>query len=103
MADVKYLLIGGGLASFHCAKNIRRTDADSAEIDGDLTLRGVTRPITIAADFNQAGINPVDKAYTIGFDGKARIRRSEFGIAYGLPLLGDEVTLHFEAEFKRAA
>ena len=85
------------------ATGIRRTDADSAEIDGDLTLRGVTRPITIAADFNQAGINPVDKAYTIGFDGKARIRRSEFGIAYGLPLLGDEVTLHFEAEFKRAA
>ncbi|MGE0058701.1 MAG: NAD(P)/FAD-dependent oxidoreductase [Dehalococcoidia bacterium] len=30
MADVKYLLIGGGLASFHCAKNIRRTDAEGS-------------------------------------------------------------------------
>lgn len=83
------------------ATSIRMTDADSAEITGNLTLRGITRPIVMAADFNQAGINPVDQQYTVGFDGRARIKRSEFGINYGLPLLGDEVTLHFEAEFKR--
>ena len=37
--------------------------------------------------------------YTVGFDGEAKIKRSDFGISYGLPLLGDEVTLHLEAEF----
>jgi polyisoprenoid-binding protein YceI len=82
------------------ATGIRMTDADSAEITGNLTLRGVTKSIVIAADFNQAGTNPVDKHYTVGFDGEAKIKRSDFGINYGLPLLGDEVTLHFEAEFK---
>ena len=82
------------------ASRIRMIDADSAEITGNLTLRGVTKPIVIVADFNQAGVNPVDKQYSVGFDGYARIKRSEFGVAYGLPVLGDEVTLHFEAEFK---
>ena len=85
-------------ASFR-ATSVRRTDADSADITGNLTLRGITRPIVIKADFNQAGVNPVSKLYTVGFDGEARIKRSDFGISYGLPMLGDDVTLHFEAEF----
>ena len=83
------------------ATSIRPTDADSADIAGNLTLRGVTRPILIRADFNQAGVNPLDKVYSVGFDGRAKIKRSDFGINYGLPALGDEVTLHFEAEFKQ--
>lgn len=86
-------------ASFR-ATGIRLVDRDTAKIAGNLTLRGVTRPIEIEADFNQAGINPVDKQYSLGFDGEAKIKRSDFGIAYGLPVLGDEVTLHLEAEFK---
>ena len=81
------------------ATRIRRVDADSAKIDGQLTLRGVTKPVTIDAEFNQAGVNPVSKLYTIGFDGETKIKRSDFGIDYGLPVLGDEVELHLEAEF----
>lgn len=86
-------------ASFR-ATNVRLVDRDTANITGNLTLRGVTRPIVIKADFNQAGINPVDKQYTLGLDGEAKVKRSDFGINYGLPMLGDEVTLHLEAEFK---
>ncbi|MEA1073289.1 YceI family protein [Sphingomonas sp. LY29] len=82
------------------ASSIRIVDRDTASISGDLTLRGVTRPIVIKADFNQAGVSPADKKYTVGFDGEAKIKRSDFGIIYGLPLLGDEVTLRLEAEFK---
>lgn len=82
------------------ATGIRMIDADSASITGNLTLRGITKPIVMTADFNQAGISPADKKYTVGFDGHARIKRSDFGISYGLPLIGDEVTLHMEAEFK---
>ena len=82
------------------ATSMRLIDRDSAAITGNLTLRGVTRPVTIEADFNQAGINPVDQKYTLGFDGETTIKRSDFGINYGLPMLGDEVTLNLEAEFK---
>lgn len=86
-------------ASFR-ATGIRLVDRDTAKITGNLTLRGVTKSIEIQADFNQAGVNPVDKQYSLGFDGEATIKRSEFGIGYGLPMLGDEVKLHLEAEFK---
>lgn len=82
------------------ATSMRLIDRDSAAITGNLTLRGVTRPVTIEADFNQAGINPVDQKYSLGFDGETTIKRSDFGINYGLPMLGDEVTLNLEAEFK---
>ena len=73
-------------------------DPREAEITGDLTLRGVTRPVSIDARFNQSG--ELFGAYVVGFDGETTIRRSDFGIEYGLPLLGDEVTLHIEAEFR---
>lgn len=73
-------------------------DPREAEITGDLTLRGVTRPVTIEARFNQAG--EVFGAYVVGFDGEATVKRSDFGINYALPVLGDDVTLHIEGEFK---
>ena len=75
------------------------TDASRATVQGDLTLRGVTRPVTMTVRFNQAG--PSMGAYKAGFDGEATVRRSDFGITYGAPVLGDEVHLHIEGEFIR--
>lgn len=75
------------------------TDATRGAVVGDLTLRGVTRPVTMQVKFNQAG--PSMGAYKAGFDGYAVIKRSDFGIDYALPVLGDEVTLHIEGEFNR--
>lgn len=72
-------------------------DGNQATVVGDLTLRGVTRPLTIAVQFNQAGT--AMGAYKAGFDGEATIKRSEFGINYALPAVSDEVTLHIEGEF----
>lgn len=86
-------------AGFEATK-VQLIDADSAEITGNLTLHGVTKPIVIKADFKQAGVNPVDKKYSVGFDGYAQIKRTDFGVNYFAPVLGDNVTLHFEAEFK---
>lgn len=74
-------------------------NASEAVVVGDLTLRGVTRPVTMAVEFNQAGDSM--GAYKAGFDGEATIRRSDFGINYGVPVLGDDVTLHIEGEFIR--
>ena len=75
-------------------------DPSEATVFGDLTLRGVTRPVTMAVEFNQAG--PVGAAHgRAGFDGQATIKRSDFGVDYALPVLGDEVTLHIEGEFIR--
>lgn len=84
------------------ATAVEPTSPTTARILGDLTLKGVTKPIALDATFNQAGISPVDKKYTVGFDGRTVIKRSEFGINAFLPILGDEVTLRLEGEFKAA-
>ena len=72
-------------------------DANEATVVGDLTLRGVTKPVTIEVEFNQAGT--AMGAYKAGFDGEATIKRSDFGINYALPAVSDEVELHIEGEF----
>jgi polyisoprenoid-binding protein YceI len=84
------------------ATKIEPTSPTTARITGDLNLRGTVRPLAIDATFNQAGIHPVDQRYTVGFDGRAVIKRSDFGINAYLPQLGDEVTLRIEGEFKAA-
>jgi polyisoprenoid-binding protein YceI len=83
--------------------SVKLTGERTADIAGDLTLRGVTKPIVIQATFNRAGIAPTDGKYTVGFSGKAQLKRSDFGIKAYLPVLGDEVTLDLAAEFKPAA
>ena len=72
-------------------------DPSEATVVGDLTLRGVTRPVTLEVEFNQAG--EVMGAYRVGFDAETTIKRSEFGINYALPAVSDEVKLHIEGEF----
>lgn len=81
---------------------VEPTGPTTARVLGELTLKGVTKPVVLDVTFNQAGTNPVDKVYTVGFDGRALIRRSEFGISAFLPAVGDEVTLRLAGEFKAA-
>jgi polyisoprenoid-binding protein YceI len=72
-------------------------DKNEADVYGELTLRGVTREVKIEVEFNQAGANR--GTYRAGFDGEAKIKRSDFGITYGLPAIGDEIKLRIEGEF----
>lgn len=73
-------------------------DPTEADVLGDLTIRGVTRPVTMEVEFNQAGPS-MGNTYKVGFDGEATIKRSEFGVSYALPAVSDEVKLHLEGEF----
>lgn len=86
-------------ATFKATK-VAQTGEKTADITGDLTLHGVTKPVVLHATFNQAGPNPIDKKYELGFAGSAEILRSEFGIKSYLPAISDKVTLTIEAEFK---
>ncbi|MFZ6762957.1 YceI family protein [Pseudoroseomonas sp. WGS1072] len=79
---------------------IERTGERTARITGDLTLRGVTRPVSFEAVFNAAGVHPVSQRYTIGFDGRATLQRSQFGVDYVIPAVSDTVELHLEGEFQ---
>ena len=80
---------------------VTRTGQDTAQVTGDLTLHGVTKPVTLAVHFNGAGINPLDKKYTVGFRATGTIRRSEFGMTTYVPLIGDQVELTLSGAFER--
>jgi polyisoprenoid-binding protein YceI len=82
------------------ATRIKLTGATTAKVRGDFTLLGVTKPITLLVTLNKAGPNPFFKIYEAGFTGHAHIKRSEFGLSTYLPLLGDDVSLDIEGEFK---
>lgn len=86
--------------------SIAMTAPDSATVTGDLTLHGVTRPITLDARFNggYAG-HPYDPNARIGFSARGVFKRSDFGIDIGIPAPGttmgvfDDVTVVIETEF----
>ena len=77
------------------------TGPDRADIAGELTLHGVTKPVVLHAKLKGSGPNPMTKAYTVGFDATGRIKRSEFGVTKYVPLVGDEVDLILSAPFVR--
>lgn len=73
----------------------------AAKIDGKLTLNGITRPVTLAADFTGAGNNPFNKKLTVGFSATTVIKRSDFGIETAIPLVSDEVELEIHVAFEK--
>lgn len=79
-----------------------RTGPRAATVTGNLTFHGVTRPVTLKAVFNGAGADPIAKAYTVGFDGTATIRRSDFGVKTYVPMIGDAVEIRISAAFVQA-
>lgn len=72
----------------------------NAMIYGDLTLHGVTKPVVLNVHFIGAG-NMVmgPPKLNIGFQATATIKRSDFGMSYGLPMVGDQVKLTINAAF----
>jgi polyisoprenoid-binding protein YceI len=79
-----------------------QTAPGKADITGDLTFHGVTKPVTLAATFIGAGPNPMSKAYTVGFDATATLKRSDFGVKTYVPMVRDETTLRISAAFEKA-
>jgi polyisoprenoid-binding protein YceI len=90
----------------YVSKRIEMMDKNSMRIHGELTLRGVTKPVLLEAIYNggYAG-HPMDPHARIGFSAQGKLKRTDFGITYGIPApgttmgVGDEVTVILELEF----
>ncbi|WCT78158.1 YceI family protein [Novosphingobium humi] len=78
------------------------TGPRTANIAGNLTFHGVTRPVVLKAAFLASGVNPLSKGYTVGFNATTALKRSDFGVKTYIPLIGDEVTLRISAAFEKA-
>lgn len=93
-------------AKFPTARFVSRSVAvrgQQATIRGDLTLRGVTKPVTLQARFHGAGANPMNKKPTVGFSATGTLKRSDFGLGYAVPAVSDEVKLEIAAAFEKPA
>ncbi len=76
-----------------------RFDGDRpVELSGEFTLLGVTRPLTLTISHFQCGVHPKTKKDVCGADASATIKRSDYGMTYGVPAIGDEVRLLIQVE-----
>ncbi len=92
------------VAKFPEAKFVSRSVAVSGAgyvIEGDLSLKGKTQPVTLQARFVGAGANPMSKAETVGFHAQTTIKRSAWGINYVVPMVSDEVALDITVAFEK--
>ncbi|MEH3099290.1 YceI family protein [Sphingomonas adhaesiva] len=73
--------------------------ATRAKMTGNLTIKGMTKPVTLDVTFVGAGTNPMSKKTNFGFTGTGTIKRSDFGLGYAAPVVSDEVKLMVNAAF----
>jgi polyisoprenoid-binding protein YceI len=84
------------------SRTIAITGVDTGKVTGDLTLHGVTAPVTLDVTFNGGGTDLLTGAYRLGFVARGAVLRSTFGLGTYAPAVGDEVLLEIHAEFLRS-
>ncbi|MFV1357399.1 YceI family protein [Mycolicibacterium fortuitum] len=85
-----------------------RPDGDDYIVDGDFTLKGVTKPVSLKLEYN--GVNPgMGQGAVAGFEASVVLNRKDFGIDIDMPLetggtvVGDKVTITLEIEALKQA
>ena len=68
------------------------------KITGDLTVKGVTKPVVLDAVLNKQAVHPMTKLQTVGFNATTSFNRSAFGIGGYVPKVGDKVTVNITTE-----
>jgi polyisoprenoid-binding protein YceI len=84
---------------------VEKTGENGLKITGDLTVHGVTKPVTLDAKVNKIGIFEIPgviKAQAAGFDARTVIKRSDFGVTKYVPAVSDEITVRITLDAKQA-
>jgi polyisoprenoid-binding protein YceI len=81
--------------------SLKKAGKDKYAITGDLTLHGITKPVTLDLTFRGVTQNPMSKATTAGFQLQGLIKRSDFNVGSGFPasIVSDEVSIKADGEF----
>ncbi len=87
--------------AYFVSNKIEVIEENRVLVHGALSLRGVSRPVTLNAIYNGGGNNILTRRYTIGFEIHGTFKRSDFGINAYLPAIGNDVELEIHAEFTR--
>ena len=75
---------------------VERTGDKTAKVTGDLTLLGVTKPITLDVIFNGIKENASNKKNVAGFSAHGTFKRSEFGMKYQVGPISDDIAINIE-------
>jgi polyisoprenoid-binding protein YceI len=79
----------------------KQTGDDTYQVDGDLTIKGVTKPVSVNLELTGAADDPWGN-FRLGFEGKTEINRSDFGVSFNAPLgtggvvVSEKVKLEFD-------
>lgn len=85
------------------SKDIKITGETTGLIMGDLTLKGLTKPVTLDVVFNGAGKSFGNPGKTLGFSATTKFKRSDYNMSHLIAFgIGDEITLRIETEFNEA-
>ncbi|WP_081408763.1 YceI family protein [Acinetobacter larvae] len=83
--------------SFKSTK-VETQDKKNFKITGNLTVKGITKPVVLNAVLNKKGVHPMTKVESVGFNAKASFDRSAFGIANYIPNVGDKIIVNITTE-----
>lgn len=90
------------------SRDIRRASDKTGQVTGDLTIKGITRPVTLDVVWNYSGEHPLAKVnpnyrdvYVSGFSATAVLRRSDWNLSLAIPLVSDEIRISIETELLR--
>lgn len=80
------------------SESVQMTGEHTANVKGTLTLLGISKPVTLEVTLNKLDIMPMVQKKVAGFSAKTVLKRSDFGMKYALPMVGDDVAITIEAE-----
>ena len=108
LKSADFFAISGNPRITFRSKGVTRTGEKTGEIPGELTILGVTRPVTLTTNWNFTGEHPLGVSnptyqgkWVSGFSATTKILRSDFGMKRGIPMVSDEVRIDIEAVFIR--
>ena len=77
---------------------VEAAGGNKLRVFGDLTVRGVTKPVVLDTTLNKIGEQPMEKRAAAGFDATTTIKRSDFGVGMYAPNVSDEVIIRITTE-----
>lgn len=78
--------------------SVKSAGKDKLTVVGDLTIKGITKPVTLSVTINKLGVQPMAKREAAGFEATTTIKRSDFGVGKYAPNVSDEVKLSITTE-----
>jgi polyisoprenoid-binding protein YceI len=90
------------VATFKSTKVEKGASMDRLKVTGELSLHGVTRPVTLEVTIVKIGTNVRTGVPTIGFDAMTTLKRSDFGLGKYVPQVSDAIQMHLTVQASEA-